>query len=70
MYFSIENDDILKKCKRIRKKFSNNIKKEFDSKPNYHKKFMPTKIKPYCQEVTDVHDKEMRRIGSNCILNT
>ena len=34
MYFSIEDDDLLKKYNKIWYKVSNNVKKEFDSKPS------------------------------------
>ena len=34
MYFSIEDDDLLKKYNKIWYKVSNNVKKEFGSKPS------------------------------------
>ena len=39
MYFSIEDDDLLKKYNTIWDKVSADIKKEFDSEPVYNKIF-------------------------------
>ena len=55
MYFLIENDD----------KVNSYIRKEFDSKPVYNKKFLKTKTKSYGDEVTDFHDKEISKVGYN-----
>ena len=65
MYFSIKNNDLLKKYNDIWNKVSNSIKKELDREPGYNKKFLKTKIESYGDETTDFHDKEMPRAGSN-----
>ena len=44
--FLIEDDESLKKHD-IWNRFSNSMKKEFDSEPIYNKKFLETKIKSY-----------------------
>ena len=48
-------------------KVSNNIKKEFDIEPIYNNKFLETKIKSFCHEAIDFHDKKLPRVGSNFI---
>ena len=45
IYFSIEDDELMKKYNNIWNKVSNSVKKEFDSEPIYNKKFLKTKIK-------------------------
>ena len=40
MYFLIEDDDLLEKYNTIWDKVSDEIKKEFDSKPVYNKDFL------------------------------
>ena len=45
MYFLIEDNDLLNKYNAIWDKVSTDIKKEFDSKLGYNKKFLKTKIK-------------------------
>ena len=52
MYFSIEDDDLLKKYNAIWNKVSADIKKEFDSEPVNNKEFLKTKIKYHGDEVT------------------
>ena len=47
MYFLIENDKLLEKYNTIWDIFSADIKKEFDSRPAYNKKFLKTKIKSH-----------------------
>ena len=59
MYFLIEDDNLLEKHNTIWNKVSADIKKEFDSEPVYNKNFLKTKIKSYCDEVTDFFDKEI-----------
>ena len=46
-------------------KVSTDIKKEFDSKPVYNKKFLKTKTKSYGDEDIDFHDKEIPKVDSN-----
>ena len=45
IYFLIEDVNLIEKCNTIWDKVSAGIKKEFDSKPVYNKKFLKTKIK-------------------------
>ena len=47
MYFLIKDEKLLEKHNEIWKKISSIIKKEFDSKPLYSKKYLITKIKSY-----------------------
>ena len=42
MYFSNEDDDLLKKYNAIWNKVSADIEKEFDSEPVYNKEFLKT----------------------------
>ena len=65
MYFLIKDEDLIEKCNTILDKVSNDIKKEFDSEPVYDKKFLKTKIKSHGDEVTDLQDKELPKVGSN-----
>ena len=62
IYFSIEDDDFLEKCDTIWDNVSANIKKEFDSKPVYHKEFLKTNIKTHSDEVTYSYDKKIPKI--------
>ena len=55
----------MEKCNTIWDKVSAAIKKEFDSKPVYNKNFLKTKVRPYGDEVTDFHDKEIPKVDSN-----
>ena len=43
MHFLIEDEELLKKYNDIWNKFSNIMKKEFDSEPIYYKMFWKTK---------------------------
>ena len=45
MSFLIKDDELQMKENKICDKLSNNMKKEFDSKPLYNKKFLQNKIK-------------------------
>ena len=47
MYFLIENDDLLENYNTILDKVSAGIKKEFDSEPDYNKRFLNRKIKSH-----------------------
>ena len=58
---------VIKKYNDIWNKASNSIKKEFDGARIYNKKFLKTKRKSYSDEATDVHDKEISKVGSNQI---
>ena len=49
---------------------SSGIKKEFHSEPVYNKKFLKTKIKSQCDEVTDYYDKKIPKVDSNHTLIT
>ena len=63
MYFVTEYDGLLEKYNTIWDK--TDIKKEFDSDPVYNKQFSRTKIKSHDNELTDICDKEIRKVGSN-----
>ena len=60
-------DELLKKYIDTLNKAYNCIKKEFDSKPIYNKKFLKTKFKSYGDEARNFHYKEMPKVGSNYI---
>ena len=48
-------------------KVNNSTKKELDSELIYNRKFLKTKIKYYCDEVTDFLDEEIPKVGCNYI---
>ena len=52
MSFLIKNENLLEKYNLIWKKVSNIIKKEFDSKPVYNKKYLKTKRNLIMQDTT------------------
>ena len=60
----IEDDVSLEKYNTIWDKVSTDIKKEFDSKPVYHKHFLKTKIKSHGDKVTDFYDKKIPKLDS------
>ena len=62
-HFLIEDGELLEKYNDIWNKVSNSVKKKFDSKPIYNKKFLTTKKKSYGVETTDFYDKEMPKVG-------
>ena len=47
MYVFLIDDKLLKKCNKIQDKVRNNIKKGFDTKPEYNEKYLKTKVKSY-----------------------
>ena len=61
----LDDNYLLEKCNTIWDKVSAGIKKQFDSKLVYNKKFLKTKIKSYGNEATDFHDKEIPKVDSN-----
>ena len=65
IYFSIEDNE-LQNYSGIWNKVRI-IKKELDCRPIYNKKFLKTKIRSYGSKVTDYHDKEIPKVGSNYI---
>ena len=65
MYVLIENDDLIEKYNTIWDKVSADIKKEFDCKPDYNKKYLKTKIKLQDDEVTDFYDKKILKLDFN-----
>ena len=65
MYFLIEGDDLLEKYNTIWDKISADIKKEFDREHVFNKNYLKTKIKSYCNEVTDFYDKNIPKLDSN-----
>ena len=65
MYFLIEDDGLMEKHDTIWDKASADIKKEIDREPVYNKKILKTTIKPYGDEATDFHNKEIPKVDSN-----
>ena len=65
MYFLIEDDDLLEKYSTVCDKVSADIKIEFDSQAVYSKKFLKTKIKSHCDEVTDFYKKKIPKLEYN-----
>ena len=66
MHFFFEDNDSLKKYNTVSNKVSADIEKEVDSKPVYNNKdILRTKIKAYCDEVTDFYDKKIPKVESN-----
>ena len=64
----IKYGKLLEKYNEIWKKFSNIIKKEFDSKPVYNEKCIKTKIKSYNGKInTNFHNNKIPKEGSQCI---
>ena len=57
--FLIEDDDFLEKYNTIWDKVSADLKKEFDSKSVYNKKYLKTKIK------SDFYNKKIPKVDSN-----
>ena len=55
----------MRKYNTIYDKISADVKKQFDSKPVYNKKFLKTKIKSYGDEVTDFYNIEIPGVDSN-----
>ena len=57
MYFLIKDDELLRKCNKILKKFKNTIDKEFESDPLCNKKYLKAKIKSYNEKInTNFHN--------------
>ena len=65
MYFLIEDGNLLNKYNTIWDNVNGDLKKELDSKPVCNKKFLKTKIKSCCDEVTDCYDKEIHKVDNN-----
>ena len=53
MSFMIQDENLIRKYNEIWKKVSNIIKKEFNSKPVYNKKYLRTKIKSYNGKISN-----------------
>ena len=70
MQVLIEDVEFLEKYNTTWDKVSSDIKKEFDSKPVYNKRFLKTNIKSYSDQATDFHDKEVPKVGSNHTCST
>ena len=62
MQFLNEDEEPLKKYNDIWSKFSNSMKKTFDSGPIYNKKFLNTKIKSSNDEVKNYYDNEIPEV--------
>ena len=69
MFVLFKDDELLKKgYNKIWDKFSNRIKKEFDSEPFYNQKYLKTKIKYYVGKINkNVHDNGIPKEGSHRI---
>ena len=63
--FENEDDDLLEKYNAIRDKVRADNKKEFDSEPFYHKKFLKPKVKHHGDKVTDFFDKRIPKVDFN-----
>ena len=51
MSFLIKDEKLLEKHNKIWKKVSNSIKKEFDSKPVYNRKYLKIIVKSYNRKI-------------------
>ena len=68
MSFLIKHKKLLGIYTEIWKKASDIIKKEFDSKPVYNKKYLKTKTKSYNGKInTNFHHNKIPKEGSQCI---
>ena len=64
MYFLIKDE----KNNEIWEKFYNSIKKEFESKPAYNKKYLKTEIKSYQEKINlNFNSDKIQKQGSQCI---
>ena len=54
----------------IKFKFYNSMKKEFDIKLIYCKKFMKIEREPSSEKVTDFHNKEIPAVGSYLLVSS
>ena len=54
---------ILEKYNGIWEKINSGIEHEFDTAPNFNKKFIKTKIRCYVEEATDFHVKKIPKPG-------
>ena len=61
----IEDDEKLDTYNNIWNRANDCIKKELDCEPTCNKTFRKTKIRPYNNETTDFHDKEVSKVGFN-----
>ena len=61
----IEDGKLLKKYNAIWDKVSADIKKLFDSKPVYNKKFLKSKIRSYGDKATYFYNEEIHKVDSN-----
>ena len=61
IYFLTEDHELLEKVNTIwdKKKYSADIKREFDSELVYKKSFLRTKIKFHDEEVTHFYEKKI-----------
>ena len=56
---------LIRKYNTIWDKFSDDIKKEFDSEPVCNKNILKTKIRSHVHEYTDFYDKKVSKLDSN-----
>ena len=57
--------NLLKNYNTIWDKICTDIKKQFDGKPVYKKKYLNTKKKSYDEQVTHFDDREIPKVDSN-----
>ena len=66
--FLIKDEKLLEKYNEIWKNVSSIIKKEFDNKPVYNKRYIKTKIKSYNGKMnTNFRNNEIPKEGSQCV---
>ena len=66
--FLIKDKNLLEKYNEIWKNVSSIIKKEFDNKPVYNKRYIKTKIKSYNGKMnTNFRNNEIPKEGSQCV---
>ena len=68
MPFLIKDKKSLEKHNEIWKKVSNIFRKEFDSEPLYHEKYLKTKLKSYNGKINaNFHNNKISKESSQCI---
>ena len=66
--FLIKEEKLLEKYNEIWEKIKISIKKEFDSEPVYHEKYLKTKMKSYNRKInTNFHNNEIPKEDSQYI---
>ena len=71
MSFLMKDAELLEKCNKTWDKFSNSIRKGFDSEPVYNEEYLKTKAKSYEGKIsTNFHDDRIPKQGSHCICSS